>query len=122
MSPSKTATVEGTSPHDVQIDMVVEAAALVRRKGQRLKAAVGLLAVAAALIGVGTLIAARHQAQNGSQTEHAHSAPGASPVQPRRRTALTRRSSAISRRARLRRPRSVAELHPFAARVSLATA
>ncbi len=42
---------------DVQIDMVVEAAALVKRKGGRIKIAVALLAVAAALIVAGTLIA-----------------------------------------------------------------
>ena len=42
---------------DVQIDMVVEAATLVKRKGGRIKVAVALLAVAAALIVAGTLIA-----------------------------------------------------------------
>lgn len=42
---------------DVQIDMVVETAALVKRKGGRIKVAVALLAVAAALIVTGTLIA-----------------------------------------------------------------
>jgi len=112
---------------DVQIDMVVEAAVLVRRKGRRLKAAVGLLAVAAALIVVGTLIATGDQAQpewlaSSPLPFPRPQRPRRLPVQPRRRTALIRRSSATSRRARLRRPRSVAELHAFAARLSLAIA
>jgi hypothetical protein len=42
---------------DVQIDMVVEAAALVKQKGARVRSAVTLLAIAAALIVAGTLIA-----------------------------------------------------------------
>jgi hypothetical protein len=42
---------------DVQIDMVIEAAALVRRKRRRVKSAVALLAIAAALIVAGTLVA-----------------------------------------------------------------
>jgi hypothetical protein len=42
---------------DVQIDMVVEAANLVKRKGGHIKFAVALLAIAAALIVAGTLIA-----------------------------------------------------------------
>lgn len=49
---------------DVQIDMVVEAAALVKQKGGRIKVAVALLALAAALIVAGTLIA------TGSVTQH----------------------------------------------------
>ena len=42
---------------DVQIEMVLEAAALVKQKGQRVRGAVVLLAVAAALVVAGTLIA-----------------------------------------------------------------
>ncbi len=111
---------------DVQIDMVVESAVLVRRKGRRLKAAVGLLAVAAALIVVGTLIATGEPSSEWLASSplpyQRPQRPRRLPVQPRRRTALIRRSSATSRRARLRRPRSVAELHAFAARLSLAIA
>lgn len=42
---------------DVQINMVIEAATLVRQKGLRVKTAVGLLATAAALVVAGTLVA-----------------------------------------------------------------
>jgi hypothetical protein len=42
---------------DVQIDMVIKAARLVKLKGRLIKVAVGLLAVAAALIVAGTLVA-----------------------------------------------------------------
>jgi len=42
---------------DVQIDMVIEAATLVGQKGRRVKAAVALLAIAAALVVAGTLLA-----------------------------------------------------------------
>ena len=42
---------------DVQIHMVIEAATLVRRKGQRVKTAVALLAVATALVVAGTRMA-----------------------------------------------------------------
>lgn len=55
---------------DVQIDMVIETAALVRRKGRRVKTAVALLAVAAAVIVAGTLIAVGSQAHHGRQAAH----------------------------------------------------
>ncbi len=55
---------------DVQIDMVLEAATLVRRKGRRVKSAVALLAVAAALIVAGTLIATRGRAHDVRQPTH----------------------------------------------------
>ena len=42
---------------DAQIDMVMETAALVKHKGRRVKTAVALLAVAAALVVTGTLLA-----------------------------------------------------------------
>ena len=49
---------------DVQINMVIEAATLVRTKGQRVKTAVALLAIAAALIVAGTLVATGGQAHS----------------------------------------------------------
>lgn len=55
---------------DVQIDMVIEAAILVRQKGRRVKTAVTLLAVAAALMVAGTLIGTRNQAHNVRQPAH----------------------------------------------------
>jgi hypothetical protein len=57
---------------DVQIDMVVEAATLVRQKGQRVKTAVALLAIAAALVVVGTLVATGGTAHYVRPSAHAH--------------------------------------------------
>jgi len=64
---------------DVQIDMVVEAAGLVRRKGRRVKAAVGLLAVAAGLVVAGTLVATGdqpHRVQQAAAAGELHPSAG----------------------------------------------
>jgi hypothetical protein len=68
---------------DAQINMVIESAALVKHKGRRVKAAVGLLAVAAALIVAGTLVATggTQHARRSADTTPAHTSPGtASPA------------------------------------------
>ena len=68
---------------DVQIDMVIETAKLVRQKGRRVKTAVGLLAIAAALIVAGTLIATGRKAHDARQPAHPAHTPRTARTSPR---------------------------------------